>query len=163
MIEAEVKARADHKHVLDLLGKNMAKYIGSSSMVDTYYSIGPGEALRLRQSDRGTFITYKGPKITGKSRKEIQLHVLSGGDAEDLLTVLGYHKKSVIKKKRTEYKIDCATVSLDTVEGLGDFVEIEIMTHEDLLPSTLEKIRWIAKKLDVGPFINESYPELINA
>ena len=67
MIEAEVKARSDHKHLQDLLEKNGAKYAGLHTMTDTYYSIKPEEDLRIRQSDKGVFITYEGPKIIGIS------------------------------------------------------------------------------------------------
>jgi adenylate cyclase, class 2 len=161
MIEAEVKARSNHKKLLELLERNGAKYAGSQTMIDAYYSLKPDEDLRIRRSDKGVFITFKGPKIIGKSRKEINLQVHDGKDADKLLNALGHQRICVIKKKRVEYEIDDASVSLDTVEGLGDFAEIEIMTPEDRLSSTLDKINKIAKKLDVGPFIDQSYPELL--
>ena len=91
------------------------------------------EALRLRRCQslpKGTeevLITYKGPKqgSMAKSRKEYETSVGELEIMERLLEALGYHSLAPVEKIREEYTLENTTLCLDTVYGLGYFLELE--------------------------------------
>jgi adenylate cyclase class 2 len=86
------------------------------------------EALRIRSTEGGTSLTYKGPKLgmTGvKAREEIVVPVGSGEALEVILLRLGFTRTAVVEKTRETYRVEGTFVALDEVKGLGSFVEIE--------------------------------------
>jgi adenylate cyclase class 2 len=86
------------------------------------------EALRIRSSEEGTSLTYKGPKLNlegVKAREEIVVPVGSGEALQDILLRLGFIRTAVVEKTRETYKVEETVVALDEVKGLGSFVEIE--------------------------------------
>jgi adenylate cyclase, class 2 len=98
------------------------------------------EALRLRRKGSTYFITYKGPKIdaTTKTRREIDLPLTA--DLRDfqtwfrLLEALGFKEVGEVRKSRRKAHLAwqgrSVEISLDTVEGLGAFVELELVVEE---------------------------------
>jgi adenylate cyclase class 2 len=85
------------------------------------------EALRIRQEKR-IKVTYKGPKIDAetKSREEVNVEVSSLDEALRLFEFLGFKKFRTVKKRRKIYRLEGAIICVDSVEGLGDFIEIEV-------------------------------------
>jgi len=89
------------------------------------------EALRVRKGD-GIKITYKGPKIdqTTKTREEIEITVDDFDKAVKLFEKLGFKPVAKVVKTRRIYRIDDVTICLDSVEGLGEFIEFEVKTSD---------------------------------
>lgn len=93
------------------------------------------EALRLRSVEdlhsgkKESLITYKGPKQDCRSstRLEYETSVGEMDTARKLLTALGYHAVAAVKKTRRSFERTPASVCLDSVEGLGTYVELEIL------------------------------------
>ncbi len=85
------------------------------------------EALRIRQEKR-IKVTYKGPKIDAetKSREEVNVEVSSFNETLRLFEFLGFKKFRTVKKRRKIYRLEGAIICVDSVEGLGDFIEIEV-------------------------------------
>ena len=48
-----------------------------------------------------------------------------------ILKALGFFESGNVSKKREIFKYDDITVVLDTVEGLGEFMEVEIVAESD--------------------------------
>lgn len=122
------------------------------------------EALRIRyEGDRCT-VTYKGPKVVGtgsKTREEFNVVVESGEIMEDVLQRLGFRLHASVRKHREEFALGTAHVALDVVEGLGSFVEIEVMAHE-LGGDAEKRIECIKGELGIeGDHIPQSYLELL--
>ncbi len=108
---------------------------------DTYYN---SEAFDLRRGDKAlrirlerdlksgrmtTTLNYKGPKIDERtmSRTEIEFEVPSAQEMEAVLEGIGYHPAGPrVCKVRQDYCRGNVVLSLDKVDGLGDFLEIEI-------------------------------------
>jgi adenylate cyclase class 2 len=96
-----------------------------------------GEAFRLRQVGDQNLVTWKGPKLDRqtKTREEIEIPFAAGpepaADLAKLLTRLGYREVGAVRKQREVFALSrdgfAATVSIDTVEGLGVFAEVEIV------------------------------------
>lgn len=110
-------------------------FLGEKIEEDVYYSSPikdfkeTDEALRVRYSEGNAILTYKGPKIDkiSKSREEIEVFV--SGDIESLLQKLGFKKFMNIKKNRKLYQYKEFTLSLDNVEGLGEYIEVELKSE----------------------------------
>ncbi|MDD4566748.1 putative adenylyl cyclase CyaB [Methanoculleus chikugoensis] len=122
------------------------------------------EALRVRYDDTGVTVTYKGPKIrvgSAKAREEFNLAVADGETLEGILSRLGFRRAAMVLKVREFYEMGDVTVTLDDVEGLGTFAEIEILTDENK-EDAADRIGAIAKELGVdGPPIYTSYLEML--
>ncbi len=173
VIEVETKiAVSNLPEIADRLRSLGATSLGSTFQRDTYLNAPhrdyarTDEALRVRETKSDTEITYKGPKNQGsglKARTEITLCVASAEDALALLTAAGFLARVVVKKERNEYQYDGTTIALDHVEGLGTYVEIEVLTDGDI-SAAHTKIETVKKELNIsGAHIPESYLELLLA
>jgi adenylate cyclase class 2 len=122
------------------------------------------EAVRVRYSGDRAVVTYKGPRLKTfglKAREELNFAVESGDVFETMLLRLGFTRTIEVNKWREYYRLGTALVSLDTVDGLGTFAEIEVMT-EDGAGNPTEEITRVAREIGVtGEPILVSYLELI--
>lgn len=136
MLEVEVKASVpDVETVRRLLRSLGAKRVLVERERDDYFRHPQrdfrrtDEALRLRFRDgsrREAELTYKGPKFDRQSKSRVELSVSADGPAaEALFGALGFRKHARVLKRREEWTVGRATVALDRVEGLGEFVEVE--------------------------------------
>jgi len=138
MYEVEVKVRADHAAVRDHLDEAGADSRGTVVQADTYYDAPDrdfaetDEAVRIRREERDgewtTKLTYKGPKIDAqsKTREEFEVEVDSDDTLAAILEGMGFTEAAVVRKTRAYFRLGEYTVVLDAVEGLGEFVEVEI-------------------------------------
>jgi len=147
MYEVELKVRADHGPVREALADLGATQVAAVEQVDTYYDH-PGrdfattdEALRLREvrpldgdgpgaspaGDAETRLTYKGPLVdeTTKTREEFETGVADGPTAGTILERLDFAPAATVRKRRRRFERGADTVTLDAVDELGEFVEVE--------------------------------------
>ena len=171
VIEVETKiAVSNLPEIADRLHSLGAENLGSSVQQDTYLNAPhcdyahTDEALRVRETESGIEITYKGPKQKhsgSKARKEITLSVESAQDAISLFTAIGFFVSAHVRKDRNEYRYGDTTIALDCVEGLGTFVEIEVLT-DDNVSAAQKAIESVKKELNIsGEHIPVSYLELL--
>jgi adenylate cyclase, class 2 len=150
MLEIEIKTRsADNDKVERVLLERGATLLGEHDQVDEYFNhpsrdfAETDEALRLRKDTKGR-ITYKGPKIDRhtKTREEIEIEIDDLDNMRLILVRLGFRQVAKVSKKRKEYVLGGVTVSLDSVEGLGNFVELEVQGEDaEEGRSRIEKLR----------------------
>lgn len=113
---------------------------------DTYFDNGAGEirtggkALRIRETEdlmQGKVtaeLNFKGPRMDQASmtRQELETEVGQAETGRQILAALGFSPvPPEVAKERTEYRRDGITACLDRVEGLGDFLELEILTESE--------------------------------
>ncbi|HZT80649.1 MAG TPA: class IV adenylate cyclase [Gemmataceae bacterium] len=131
------------------------------------------EALRLRRVGPANFVTYKGPKrdpLT-KTRTEIEVPLAPGDRAADdfarLLICLGYRPVAVVRKRRRLYHTEregfAVEVTLDEVDELGRFAEVEIQAPEERLDAAREVLLRTAAELGLKHAERRSYLELLLA
>lgn len=137
MYEVELKVRADHDTVRDRLTALDVGHVETVTQEDTYYDApdrsfaDTDEALRVRiETTAGecrTFLTYKGPLVddNSKTRTEAETRVTDEAATRALLSGLGYEPAATVRKERERYTFEGCTVTLDSVDGLGEFVEVE--------------------------------------
>ena len=173
MREIELKVRvSDLSPVRSRLGTLHAEFMGKVHERDVYYNAPDrdfgitDEALRVRYSGGTSTVTYKGAKIKGvaiKAREELSTRVESGEVFELILSNLGYTRTAGVTKWREYYGFQGSSVALDEVEGLGSFIEIEIISGDEVEDVTL-MIEHIVKELGVeGARTHSSYLELLLA
>ncbi|MDY1591004.1 MAG: class IV adenylate cyclase [Methanofastidiosum sp.] len=136
MLELEMKAKID-KYTRGRIDRILreAKFIEEKVEEDIYFSSPirdfreTDEALRIRYSGENSILTYKGPKLDkiSKSREEFEAFV--SGEIEEILQKLGYKKILNVRKKRKVYLYKDYTVSIDDVEDLGGYIEIELKSE----------------------------------
>lgn len=173
MIEIEIKARADHRALLSALKGAGATFEKTVEQYDTYFNAPDrdfgttDEALRLREQSGHTYMTYKGKKLDAKSktRKEVEIEVSDRTKTEDILLSLGYKKTLDVKKKRDIYHLAGVEACVDSVEGLGDYVELEAMAEDTTaVPQKRDMLIDLMRRLGVnGELIRESYLEMLLA
>jgi adenylate cyclase class 2 len=137
MYEVELKVRADHEPVRERLAELDAEPQGIVEQVDTYYDhpvrdfAETDEAFRIRREtdDEGEAarVTYKGPLIeaASKTREEWETGVDDGATMASILEELGFSPAATVEKVRERFAYDGYTVTLDSVAGLGEYVEVE--------------------------------------
>ncbi len=176
MIEVEVKAHTpDISNVARKLRAIGAQWIKEESQEDLYFNAPhkdfakTDEALRVRKvaddQFKKTFITYKGAKMDelSKTRVEIEIGVEDPLRAAAIFENLDFRAVATVKKHRTIYSFDDLIITLDRVQGAGDFVEIEkdIEEGEDY-QEVLNHIFAVYEKLGITEgFERRSYLEIL--
>lgn len=173
MIEIEIKGYADDR----VFGKirETFEFMRKEIHEDIYFShpckdfSKTDEALRIRiRRFNGHFealLTYKGPKIDkiSKTRKEIEVSIDDVDSYLELLHALGFREVLTIRKTREKYYVEKGvTITLDEIEGLGKFVEIEkLEKDESKVENEVKRLMNILKSLGVNRFERKSYLELL--
>ncbi len=142
MYEVELKLRAEHGSLRPRLEGIGAEPTGTVTQIDTYYdhpvrAFGEtDEALRIRRetddSGERAKVTYKGPLVdaASKTREEAETGVGDGETMASILESVGFEPAATVEKTRERFHTGEYTVTLDTVEGLGEFVEVETEAEE---------------------------------
>ena len=129
------------------------------------------EAFRIRQSGDETRLTYKGPLLdeATKTRREIELSLADGQTTAEqmaeLLQALGFTEVRSVKKTRTPYHLAWQgremEVTLDDVEGLGWYLEIETLAGDNDRVQAQEAILSLAKHWKLENSERRSYLTLL--
>ncbi len=182
MIEVELKYHlADPSSLIASLQDSGATIEGPSEFhEDTYYNhpcrdfAETKEAFRVRRIDGRAWMTYKGNKLPGdvKARREIELPIgLSDADGrqfEQALELLSFRRVATVSKRRRTYHWDVErpgeplSVAVDSVDELGDFVEIECMAAgESGVTVARRRVSAAAESLGLGRPEPRSYLTLL--
>ena len=129
------------------------------------------EALRIRRADSGVSLTYKGPKVdaTTKTRHEIELPLGSEPSSAEawggLLESLGFRPVAEVRKQRRKAIVAWQgrqiEMSLDELDQLGTFVELELVVAPDEVEAAKAHVASLAKALGLARSERRSYLELL--
>ncbi|MDD3043437.1 MAG: class IV adenylate cyclase [Methanosarcinaceae archaeon] len=171
MIEIEVKVRAEHTRIRPFLEMIGAEKVKVEEQSDTYFAAPyrdfakTDEALRIRTLDGKSILTYKGPKLdtVSKSRKEFETFVEEENSVQ-ILHALGFSEAGAVRKVREVFRAEEITVCLDSVEGLGEFLEVEIVARDESeLEASRARLFEFLGRLGLGEAdsIRTSYLEMV--
>ena len=172
MIEVEIKVRIKNKdEIAERLKKLGFKFIKRKFQEDIYFNgidrdfRKTDEALRIRDEDGTYYVTYKGPKIdkVSKTREEIEVKIDDKEKMRLIFKKLGFKEVRPIRKVREIYKKEDITASIDDVEGLGLFLELEKNIYNiNEKDEALKELMEILKALNISKdnTIRKSYLEL---
>jgi len=127
-IKARVRDFADIKSRAEKLSDTPVEVIPQE---DTFFNVPQGRLkLRVLSSDRAELIYYTRPDQEGPKRSDY--HIARTSDPENLKRVLelSYGIRGVVKKTRYLYLVGQTRVHLDDVQGLGQFMELEVVMRE---------------------------------
>lgn len=164
MLELEMKAKIDNytkgriNQILRLAGFIEEKYekdVYFSSPIKDFKET--DEALRIRYSGGKSILTYKGPKLDKISKSREEFESVVSGEIEEILSRLGYKKVLTVRKKRKIYQYKDYLISIDDVEDLGEYIEVELKSEN---PNDIKRIQNLFESLFlVGE--RRSYLELL--
>ena len=143
MIEVEVKAKINSfEEMEERLTEIGAEKTKKEFQEDIYFNspvvdfAETDEALRIRTTKENNktniFMTYKGPKIDSKSktRKEIKMGIEDSEKCADIFEEIGFKKVRAVRKNRQYFEYENFEISLDDIEGLEPYMEIEIALND---------------------------------
>jgi adenylate cyclase class 2 len=172
--EVEQKHRvSDQSALIARLAQGGVSLEPAVTQSDQYFAhpardfVATDEALRIRSTGSSSFVTYKGPKldVITKTRRELELplhpHDPDGATFAELLLALGFTPVATVRKQRRKFCLERAgrrvEGALDEVDGVGTFVELELLADEADLEPTKQVIRDLAAELGLGATERRSY------
>jgi len=172
MIEVEVKARIDGFEEIEEKLESIGAVKSKTEFQEDIYFASPivdfaktDEALRIRTTNNDIFITYKGPKLNkdAKTRKEVEMNIESAEKARDIFEEIGFKPVRTVRKNRQYYTYENFEISLDDVEGLPPYMEIEISLEDGNDYSEAQKMIFdLFERLGITEgFERTSYMELL--
>lgn len=166
ILNAEIKAKANN---IDLLHQKLiklgAEFKGIDNQVDTYFNVENGR-LKLRSGNiENSLIFYRRIDKAEVRESEIFLEKLPPeNNMKNLLSASNGVLVEVVKARRI-YFINNVKFHLDTVEGLGEFVEIEAIDESGKQDVSLLQQQCSSYVellgLEREDFLSHSYSDLI--
>ncbi|NQE53847.1 putative adenylate cyclase [ANME-1 cluster archaeon GoMg3.2] len=156
MIEVETKLKINNIEQMEERLKGLkGMYKGEKTELDLYFDhpniqiFRNGGALRVRDADGKYRLTYKGPKKDDEttSREEIEIGIESAREVRKILAELGFYVLCEVKKQRKTYLLGDLIVTLDDVEDLGEFIEVEGKASNDA--------EYMKKKKEIFMLLND--------
>jgi len=132
---------------------------------DTFFNTEKGRLkLRVLALNRGQLIYYTRPDQEGPKRSEY--HVYETIDPENLrrLLELAYGIRGVVRKTRYLYLVGQTRVHLVDVEGLGQFMELEVVMADgqsDTEGQTIAEDLMSRLAVERGDLIEGAYMDLL--
>lgn len=123
------------------------------------------EALRIRSVGERCWITYKGPVVDSRTKtrheSEIEFEEGSADRLASILEILGFRAVRTVSKSRIPFRFEWegrpCEAALDEVEGLGSFLEIEMLAEEAERDVARDKILSLASRLGLEGAERKSY------
>jgi len=131
-LNIEIKARARNFEEI----RRRAESLSDTSVEvipqeDIFFNTEKGRLkLRVLARDHGQLIHYM--RLDQEGPKRSEYHIYETSDPENLKRVLehAYGIRGLVKKTRYLYLAGQTRVHLDDVEGLGQFIELEVVMEE---------------------------------
>lgn len=178
IIEVELKFRLEDLQVFrEKLADHAARPRATIRQQDAYFAhplrdfAKTDEALRIRMTDDSGHVTYKGPRFDAetKSRQETEIAFAGGpADAERFALVLeqlGFATVRTVSKQRELWDLASPEgdieIAIDSVEGLGTFVELERTVPANQFNEAKAAIQSLARDLGLAQPEHRSYLALL--
>uniref|UniRef100_A0A1B6M5A2 CYTH domain-containing protein n=1 Tax=Graphocephala atropunctata TaxID=36148 RepID=A0A1B6M5A2_9HEMI len=96
-----------------------------------YHSSSPSNRLKLREENgSGTLISYSRPDVEGPKLSKFKKCQVNDPSALSAVLEDALGLKGVVKKQRYLFLVGQTRVHIDEVEGLGSFMELEVMLRD---------------------------------
>jgi adenylate cyclase class 2 len=136
--EVEVKVRlaeGDGKALRRRLRGSGATLLGAGPEHDTFWRHAAGlpprdGTLRVRAARDRFELTFKGPRAPGSVKIRDEINIECAQDPAAVLEALGFMVAARVSKDRESWRLGDVTVTIDAVEGVGEFAEVEALAHD---------------------------------
>jgi len=128
----EVKARIDDIEKLKVKVAGIADKRPIEIFQDDTFFACPNGRIKLRtfSVDKAELIFYQRPNHSGPKESVYSIAPITSPDKTREVLSQGYGQTGRVRKHRTLFLIGRTRVHLDRVEGLGDFIELEVVLAE---------------------------------
>ena len=128
----EIKARLNDIDRQREIAKRISGSAGETiHQTDVFFDCDNGRLkLRVFSPDRGELIFYRRPDQTGPKTSEYYISTTDQPDQLHQVLSKAYGEHATIKKTRELFLIERTRVHLDDVEGLGTFLEFEVVLDD---------------------------------
>lgn len=115
-------------------------FIGEDLQTDTYYKV-PHGRLKLREGNiENALIYYERENLAGSKQSNVILYPHIPSAQLKILLEKVHGVKVVVTKRRRIYFIDNVKFHFDTVDNLGEFIEVEAIDKDGTIAvSTLQR------------------------
>jgi len=159
--EIERKYRVGHSQVKEMLDRYVVKHVGTDNEENTLYDFADvlkdlGCTFRIRQNNGEGILTVKGPSKSADFTNKPEYNFSIPGTVSTALDAILPESVSYSKRRENYRPLGDAkcTISLDYLLQLGEFVEIEAASENQVL-------LW-ERRLGISEYIvNKSYPALV--
>lgn len=163
----EIKARIENIKKLEEKVIRIANSEPTEIIQDDTFFKCPNGRLKLRtlSDDRGELIFYK---RADKSGPKESFYLISKTSEPSILRealTMAYGSAGRVQKRRVLYLIGRTRVHLDRVEGLGEFLELEVVLKDnESSENGIEEAKKILLQLDVDDtqLVEGAYVDLLN-
>lgn len=122
--------------------------------------------LRILSENQGQLIYYARPDQEGPKRSDYQIfHTSNPADLNHVLE-LAYGIRGIVRKMRYLYLVGQTRVHLDDVEGLGQFMELEVVMQEgqtDVEGQAIAEELMASLGVEKGDLLEGAYMDLLEA
>lgn len=129
----EIKARVASREVMARRAQELADEGPVTRVQEDTFFVCPRGRLKLRRfgPTEGELIYYERPDSA--EPKESRYAISPTPDPDGLARALSFALgvRGAVRKSRTLYLVGPTRIHLDSVEGLGDFVELEVVLRPD--------------------------------
>jgi predicted adenylyl cyclase CyaB len=128
----EIKARARNFDEIRRRAEGLSdRPVETIPQEDIFFNTPQGRLkLRILSEHQGQLIYYTRPDQEGPKRSDYHIfHTANPADLKHILE-LAYGIRGVVRKTRYLYLVGQTRVHLDDVEGLGQFMELEVVMEE---------------------------------
>jgi predicted adenylyl cyclase CyaB len=132
---------------------------------DIFFNVEKGRLkLRVLAPDQSQLIYYTRPDQEGPKRSDY--HITHSPDPQNLKRVLelAYGIRGIVRKTRYLYLVGQTRIHLDDVDGLGEFMELEVVLEEGQSDAEGQKIAedlMSALGVEKGDLIESAYMDLL--
>lgn len=162
----EIKARLDNLNAVTAKAAAMAdKGPIPIAQDDTFFRCDNGRLkLRVFSETEGELIFYRRTDWQGpKESFYVRSPTASPSTLREALT-LAHGEIGRVIKQRTLYMVGRTRIHLDRVQGLGDFLELEVVLEDqEPLEAGMREAHWLMKDLGVAPshLVGGAYVDLL--
>ena len=130
-LNVEIKASCHQPDAIrKILQEHHACFVGTDHQIDTYFEVPKGR-LKLREGNiENHLIHYQRDNQSGPKTSAVNLYPSTPGSSLKATLSQALEIMVVVDKQREIYFINNVKFHLDTVKGLGSFVEIEAIDAE---------------------------------
>jgi len=139
----EIKARiTDYDKVKRLIENLCYKSIEKTEQIDTFFDTTSGR-LKLRETETNSALIYY-DRLDSQEPTFSDIAISFIDNPDTLKTVLSKSLgiRGILKKERILYKYGQTRIHLDNVEGLGKFIELEVVLNNNQSMQDGEKIAY---------------------
>lgn len=165
-VNIEIKAHAaDVSHQQALATKAADGRPEMLVQEDTFFQAKAGRLKMRIEGSSGHLVDYERGSATEPRPSQYQIVHTSDPQALKAMLAQALGVLGVVRKRRLLYRVDQARVHFDEVEGLGRFIEIEVLvTRERTADEAHAVARGLMTRLKIEPrhLIAEAYLDLLH-